>query len=197
MANSQPETEFDLKKRLVGAFILIGFGIVVLPALLGGRGPNVGVEPEVAAPPDPKVFVSKITPIGGETPKLTASQLPETRAPEPEPVAAAQPQTAAKKPADNASAPEKNEQASAPAAADTEPGWVVRVGTFAKEDNVTRVVERLKQAGFDPSTTEVKTARGTVTRVWIGPYSQRVEAARMRNRVNQVTGGEGYIAIYP
>ena len=57
-------------------------------------------------------------------------------------------------------------------------------------------MKRLKQAGFQPSTTNIDTGSGPATRVWIGPYAQRVEAARMRKRVNQVTGGEAYIAAY-
>ena len=45
--------------------MLIGFGVVVLPALLGGNGPNLGGEESAVTPPlDSKVFVSKITPIG-------------------------------------------------------------------------------------------------------------------------------------
>ena len=59
------------------------------------------------------------------------------------------------------------------------------------------MVKRLQQAGFEASTTAIKTDKGSVTRVWIGPYAKRVEAARMRTRVEQVTGGEGYIAAYP
>ena len=76
MANSTPESEFDLKKRLIGAFILIGFGVVVLPALLGGEDPQL--DPDQAHPTpslESKVFVSKITPIGGATPKLTTNPM--------------------------------------------------------------------------------------------------------------------------
>jgi len=209
MANSAIESEFDLKKRLVGAFVLIGFGVVILPALLGGKGPQFG---EAGAPVTPRlesrVFVSKITPIGGETPQPIYGNV-QTKKLEPV-VAAATPDPAAVSSATAANSGKsiaKTEPAAQqklkpkpkpkPAANTNEPGWVVRIGTFAKQDNVERVVKRLQQAGFEPSTTNVKTDRGSVTRVWIGPYTKRVEAARMRTRVRQVTGGEGYIAAYP
>lgn len=208
MANTAVESDFDLKKRLVGAFVLIGFGVVILPALLGGNGPQFG-EDETAVTPrlDSKVFVSKITPIGGATPQLTPAPAQAQSAPQgakataadppatPEPTAKAE-VAAVKQPKPK---PEpKPESVPAPTTEAKEPGWVVRVGTFARPDNVERVVKRLQQAGFEPSTTKVKTQKGSVTRVWIGPYGKRVEAARMRTRVQQVTGGEkGYIAAYP
>lgn len=209
MANSAVEPDFDLKKRLVGAFVLIGFGVVILPALLGGIGPEFGEEETQVTPRlDSKVFVSKITPIGGATPQRLPAPVQNTQ-PVPEvsaatraaPVVIATPEKQVVGAADTTRTkpkPEtKPETKSAIAAASGEPGWVVRVGTFAKRENVDRVVKRLEQAGFEPSTTNVKSQNGSVTRVWIGPYAKRVEAARMRTRVQQVTGGEGYIAAYP
>jgi DedD protein len=207
MVKSATESEFDLKKRLVGAIVLIGFGVVVLPALLGGNTSKFGEDDATVTPRlDSKVFVSKITPIGGETPQpmpaptRTGAAEVNSKAAAPEPDAAAPVKIAA---AGSSSAragkiakPKPAPKAEAAVKA-SEPGWVVRVGTFAKRGNVERVVKRLEQAGFDPSTTRVETQTGAVTRVWIGPYAKRVEAARMRSRVQRVTGGEGYIAAYP
>jgi DedD protein len=209
MANSAVEPDFDLKKRLVGAFVLIGFGVVVLPALLGGKGLQSG-DGEFSVTPrmDSKVFVSKITPIGGATPQRIPAPV-ETKI---ENTVAENPTAAPVAPVDTGTSDNqvaliqgtkkpKSEPKPEPkpklVAATGEPGWVVRIGTFAKDGNVERVITRLQQAGFDPSTTKVKTQKGSVTRVWIGPYAKRVEAARMRTRVQQVTGGEGYIAAYP
>jgi len=211
MANSAPESEFDLKKRLLGALILIGFGVVVLPALLGGNDPQSSADESQLTPSlESKVFVSKIIPIGGETPQpmpkplLPKPQggLTESPAPEPDQVVPVQPAVTAKKvakadpPATPKHAPKPENKAVTRAI--NEPGWVVRVGTFIRKDNANRVVKRLQQAGFSPSTTKVKTKKGPATRVWVGPYEKRVEAARIRTRVQQVTGGEqGYIAAYP
>lgn len=203
MAKATREPEFDLKKRLVGASILIGFGVIVLPALLGGKDPHGATEPAQTAVEEPKIFVSKITPIGGDTPRPTPSavqdQLPDAAAPEPQAVTPVKTKSGGTEVSKAAPPPKPKPKPKAEPAitAKGEPGWVVRVGTFAKTENVERVVQRLKQAGFEPSTTKLKTDKGSVTRVWIGPYAQRVEAARMRTRVKQVTGGEGYIAVYP
>lgn len=196
MANSTLEPEFDLKKRLVGAFALIAFAVVVLPAVLGGKGhQNEGDDRHAGPSLESKVFVSKITPIGGATPELQTGsadpdQPPAGEAPQLEPVVPAKPKPST---GDSTSSQQSQSQAASRPVASDEPGWVVRVGTFAQQANVDRVVERLRKAGFDPSTTKLANA----TRVWLGPFSQRVEAARMRTRVRQIIGGEAYIAAYP
>ena len=106
MANTAPESEFDLKKRLLGALILIGFGVVVLPALLGGKDPQGGVDGSQQFPSlESKVFVSKITPIGGETPQPMPKPqqnkprdgLIESQAPTPDPVVPVKPEATKKK----------------------------------------------------------------------------------------------------
>lgn len=76
-------------------------------------------------------------------------------------------------------------------------GWIVQVGTFTKPGNVDKLVARLNESGFEASTTEVETSEGSATRVWVGPYETRVEAARMKTRVGQQTGSEALIVAYP
>ncbi len=80
-----------------------------------------------------------------------------------------------------------------------EVGWIVQVGMFTDKNGVKRVVEDLKSKGFEPSTTIVDTNLGkaTGTRVWLGPYAQRVEAAKTKNRLSGRTGVAGFIRAYP
>lgn len=195
---------------------MIGFGVVLLPALLGGKDPDgSGDESQRFPSLESRVFVSKITPIGGATPQpmpkpvqqKSSDGLAESPPPAVDPVVPVKPKIKKKKvakadpPAKPKPAPKPKAKAipkAKPVPRAAEPGWVVRVGTFSKKDNADRVLKRLQQAGFSPSTTKIKTDNGLATRVWVGPYEQRVEAARMRKRVQQVTGGEeGYIAAYP
>lgn len=76
-------------------------------------------------------------------------------------------------------------------------GWIVQVGTFKNSDNVAKLVAQLEEDGFSTSTSEVDTSEGLATRVWVGPYETRVEAARQKTRVKQRTGTEGLIVAYP
>lgn len=102
-------------------------------------------------------------------------------------------QTASRSDDGGAAAPE--EPAATPS--EIERGWIVQVGTFAKTGNARKLVDDLENGGFGASTTEVETANGSATRVWIGPYGTRVEAARAKTRVSQRTGSEALIVAYP
>lgn len=76
-------------------------------------------------------------------------------------------------------------------------GWIVQVGTFTKPGNVDKLVASLNDSGFEASTTGVETSEGSATRVWVGPFETRVEAARIKTRVSQQTGSEALIVAYP
>lgn len=110
---------------------------------------------------------------GGETDSPVASRSEESGAPEPAAM-------------DEAPQPKQIDR-----------GWIVQVGTFMKPGNVERLVAMLEQSGFEASTTEVETSGGNATRVWVGPFETRVEAARIKNRVTRQVGPEGLIVAYP
>jgi len=216
------EPEFVLKHRIVGAVILIGFGVVVLPWVLGGgSGTKLAPESVPAATADnngadsntnTKVFVSRITPIGGATPPVLTVAKPEpTETAAQTPPAAATPASKAAPPQASPTVGSQPKSTSVPApeskpktpakSAKAEPaltrGWVVRIGTFSKIDNAKRVMETLSKKGFRPKTGKINTKNGVATRVWVGPYAKRVEAARVRTRIERVTGEKGLITPYP
>lgn len=78
-------------------------------------------------------------------------------------------------------------------------GWIVQVGVFTDQNGAARVVSDLRAKGFDPSTTVVDTNRGkaTGTRIWLGPYAQRVDAAKAKTELTSKTGEAGFIRAYP
>lgn len=78
-------------------------------------------------------------------------------------------------------------------------GWVVQVGIYTNPQGVSRVLQDLRSKGFNPVTTVVDTNRGkgTGTRIWLGPFAQRVEAAKIKSRLTERTGEAGFIRAYP
>ncbi|NND82490.1 MAG: SPOR domain-containing protein [Gammaproteobacteria bacterium] len=89
---------------------------------------------------------------------------------------------------------------SAVAAADVvEVGWAVQVGIYTNSSGVAKVLADLRAKGFRPSTTVVDTNRGkgTGTRVWLGPFAERVEAAKVKTQLTEKTGEAGFIRAYP
>ena len=78
-------------------------------------------------------------------------------------------------------------------------GWIVQVGVFTDKNGADRVVEDLQSKGFKPSTSIVDTNRGkaTGTRIWLGPYAQRIDAAKAKSELTNKTGEAGFIRAYP
>lgn len=91
--------------------------------------------------------------------------------------------------------PAESEDAGEPR--EIERGWIVQVGTFKKRSNVDKLVSELENSGFGASTTDVDTLDASATRVWVGPFETRVEAARVKTRVTQQVGSEALIVAYP
>lgn len=85
------------------------------------------------------------------------------------------------------------------AAANIDVGWVVQVGVFIDKRGAAKVLEDLRFKDFTPSTSIVDTNLGkaTGTRIWLGPYAQRVEAAKAKALLNTKTGEAGFIRAYP
>lgn len=78
-------------------------------------------------------------------------------------------------------------------------GWAVQVGIYTSTVGVNKVVADLRVKGFQPATTVVDTnqGKGTGTRVWLGPFAQRVDAAKAKAMLTEKTGEAGFIRIYP
>lgn len=86
-----------------------------------------------------------------------------------------------------------------PTSKNVDVGWVVQVGVFTDKSGASKVVDDLSSKGFKPSTSTVDTNRGkgTGTRVWLGPFAQRVDAAKTKTRLTERTGEPGFIRAYP
>ena len=221
--DSRDKKGFALRHRIVGALVLLVCAVVFLPLIL--RGPDSDQRTETAdrAPiPEsqlPEGFVSKVLPVPREFQdpaaptldnidlivktdmKTSAPAAPATQAPKPAetPAAIAKVDTTkvdTDKSADTAPKKPKTSTPVQPASTVTR-GWVVQVGTYGKAENVKRMVEQLKGKGYSARTTPVKTGQGELTRVWVGPYEQRVQAGRAQSEIERVVGAKGLIVAYP
>jgi DedD protein len=209
--NSGP-SEFNPKHRIMGAVVLVALAVIFVPMILERpKGPETAPTPAMEIPDkDKKIFVSKIKPITpeeqGAAPSTPASD-PGAQAPsDAGPTAPAPSKPKQETPPPKAAAPaEPAKQApvktAKPAAATAVPpaeeGWVVRVGTFSQGENAERIKATLERKGFEPDSGEVDVGGRSVTRVWVGPFETREEAAEVRSRILKETGQEGLIVAYP
>lgn len=213
------DNSFVLKHRIVGAAILISFGAIFLPWLLGNPkstvvnevNQNTTIFGEVLPdmPPEEvsdsevedqiQVYVSKITPLIDpvSTNKKLAEEKEKPVASKTEPEVkkeATKPKTAPKVKQEVVTKPKDEEPK---VNKDIELGWIVSVGVFSKKGNVEAIMADLKNKGLKPSSSKTETSKGIATRVWLGPYEQRVEAAKVRAKLKELTGEPGLIVAYP
>ncbi len=110
-------------------------------------------------------------------------------APIPEPPARVEEKPVARtpeaKPAEKPAAkPAEKKAAPAPAAPALAPGekLIVQVGAFGSPEKVKEITDQLKEARLVHYTESIATAKGSVTRVRLGPFSSREAADKARDR---------------
>ncbi len=179
--------EFDPRHRVVGAIVLFALAVIFVPMILDNPSATDAQSGSVIKIPekDKKIFVSKIAPVdANDKQKRDAlSTAPVAKTP-----------TRASK---QASVDKSSARAGAGKHTPAGQSWAVRIGTFTKTENAQRIMTMLQQKGFDPKKGRVKTATGRATRVWLGPFRDREEAAKTHKRILKETGQKGWIVAYP
>lgn len=222
-----------LKRRLLGAAVLVALAVIFLPLVLDGSGSESRfrrVEQLRVEPPriiEGGTRITQTTTPASATPGSTAS---EPAAPTP-PVAApsvSQPTVPATAPTPAsppipASPPTPASSTSAPTSASrpaTVPvpaipasnsadssaveaedaalqAWIIQAGSFSDQANAMVVRDQLRNNGHPAFVTLIETGSGAFYRVNVGPLSDRDEAQRVEQRVEQELGNDSIIKRYP
>lgn len=211
----------DLKRRLIGASVLISLAIIFLPMilehkpLLVDRGQMTGIPKA----PEEKFQSDLISAEMAEenTQPVAAVTSSEPQQPEPVPVSAPAvsetPQVAVAKPVTE-TRPEpvivKPEPKPAPVPVISNPpkqpsktasgpsAWVIQVGSFSNQDNAKKLVQRLRKAGLDTMDPLPATVNGKqLYRVKVGPELDKRNAEKLLPKVKKVAGLQGTVIRYP
>jgi DedD protein len=206
MARPISDEELQLKRRarrrLIGAIVLVTAIVVALPMVLDTDPRPITGEISIKIPsPNSNAFTARVEPVPpsaeprpeakpptppatprlatamGEQPDAAAgtASFTEPKAPAPEKAATPVPAEAA--------APAKD---ALPAQAETEPAgqaFAVQVAALADADKVRQVQSQIAAGGLKSYTEVVKTAKGDVTRVRVGPYPTRPAAEKARDQL--------------
>lgn len=209
MAKTISDEELQLKKRarrrLIGAIALVALIAVVLPMLLDNepRPLNQDVDIRIPSPQQPGAFPSKVTPatppaadkpVAGAVPGKAGSAPPadaaspskagaeSAAAPRAETVSPARQRTEQNPPAKPAAASPRGGTRAKP-----KPGkFVVQVAALTDAARAKALQEKISAEGIAAYTEVVKTAKGDVTRVRIGPFATRDAAEATRNKLKAI-----------
>ena len=83
--------------------------------------------------------------------------------------------------------------AKAPAATPPHDGFAVQLAAFADDKGANALAGRLKKAGYAAYTEPLKTSKGTLWRVRVGPYPSREAAVAARDKL-KTEGQSGIVA---
>lgn len=156
-----------------------------------------------ANPPAPSASTAAAVPA---TPAVTTQALPpEPAKPAPKPApteskpvattpAVTKPVTAPPVTKPVATAPKPTE-ASKPAASDT--GFAVQLGAFSNAADANALRDRARGAGFSAFVEQVRTDKGTLSRVRVGPVANRADADRLKAQVASKIGVDGMVRPHP
>jgi DedD protein len=190
------------RRRLIGAVVLLGVGVVAFPLLFETQPRPIPVDipieipsrdgaPPLAMPP-PKVAAHTGSAAAAPAARAPASSVPASAA-EPR-VELTKPDAAAKEvpPKPVAAPPPAPKPAAEPAKPAPEPAkpaaeaagrFVVQVGAFAEASAVREARARLEKIGLASYTQVVETSNGPRTRVRLGAYGSREEAEKAAARL--------------
>jgi DedD protein len=210
MARSVSDEELQLKKRarrrLIGAIVLVTTVAVVLPMVLDREPRQVSQDINIKIPsPESGAFAPNVAPLPPPPESKPVAKAPAP--PEPKPVAEPKPAPAVKEAAEP---PAKMEVANTPAkAAETkdaakkisavpkeEPAkkaaplatgpFVVQVVALSDAVKAKQMQQQITSAGIKAYTEIVKTAKGDVTRVRVGPFASRNAAEKAQQQLKAI-----------
>lgn len=187
----------QLKRRMVGAVVLVSLAVIFIPMMLDKR-PEVNLGAVIpdrdAGPFDERLAAERPEPIHRAAPSEPAppTTTPELAAPSTTPAVAANP---AFDP-NTQSAPAAG---TAAAATDAEPprAWIVQVGSFGQADNADGVAARLRAAGFDTVIEKAQVGGAPVFRVQVGPTSTEARAEQLRQQISSKLKLGGTVRMHP
>lgn len=130
-------------------------------------------------------------------PEPVAAAKPAASKPEPKPdpkPAAAVPKPEPAKP-DTATAAKPVAAPAAPAASSV--GFAVQLGAFGQAAEANALRDKVRAAGFSAFVEQVRTDKGTLNRVRVGPVANRAEAENLKAQVASKVGVAGMVRPHP
>jgi cell division septation protein DedD len=138
--------------------------------------PTIATAPVTtqALPPEPAKPVQALP---AETKPLATAPKPVAATPKPAP------------------APAKPVEAPKPAAASV--GFAVQLGAFSHAADANALRDKLRAGGFSAFVEQVKTDKGTLSRVRVGPVASRADAEQLKAQVATKVGISGMVRPHP
>ncbi len=192
-----------LKKRLIGATVLVSLIVIFVPMLLE-KDPVVSTElEENIIPEKPETdFSSRVMPLEGEDLSKPPAVVVEPVAPliQPSPDTQAPKQVVVSKKPQKKAVPKPAPQKKEPTQRVGLSAWVIQVGSFSKRSNVDKLLKSLQSKKYAAFTDQVDVKGKILHRVLVGPEVDKKRAEQMLVKVNKYLKAQkiqGRLKSYP
>lgn len=214
----------QVKQRVVGAALLVAFGVIFIPIFLDNGAFESPLPPDLVIPPPPaddptravpqlsQAAIDELESRAGEDVELPLSRAagddpapaeavdvapaPSTAEPPDERAAPPVPDAVPESPSESPAAAPTATVLAPPAAPASGERWAVQLGSFASEANARRLVAKLRAADLD-AYSEQRTEQGaTVFKVRVSADGGRAGAERLRQRLEREFEQRGMLVPY-
>jgi cell division septation protein DedD len=76
-------------------------------------------------------------------------------------------------------------------------GFALQLAAYSKPEDANALRDRLRAAGFSAFTETVRTDKGALTRVRVGPVATRTDATLLKDEVKAKLGLDGVVRPHP
>ena len=176
--------------------------VITLDATAGASAPVAATPATVA--PSASTPAAATAPSASGNPVRSESLPPSTPAASATPVAKPEPPKPVTKPEAAKPEPAKVETAAskpapttpaAPAASSV--GFAVQLGAFGQANDAAALRDKVRAAGFSAFVEQVRTDKGTLHRVRVGPVANRADAEQLKAQVAAKVGVAGMVRPHP
>ncbi len=162
---------------------------------------DTAVAAAPAAAPTPTPTPAAASPAASSAAAAPAAATVKTESLPPEPVAAAKP-VPKPEPKPAPAKPEPKPEAAAAVTAPAAPaassvGFAVQLGAFGQASEANALRDKVRAAGFSAFVEQVRTDKGTLNRVRVGPVANRAEAENLKAQVASKVGVAGMVRPHP
>ncbi|HDS0949686.1 TPA: SPOR domain-containing protein [Stenotrophomonas maltophilia] len=160
--------------------------VAATPAAPSASTPVAAPSPAASNP-----VHSESLPASTPTAAAPPAAKPEPPKPQPKP----EPAKPQPKPEATASKPEAPATPAAPAASGV--GFAVQLGAFGQANDANALRDKVRAAGFSAFVEQVRTDKGTLHRVRVGPVANRADAEQLKAQVAAKVGVAGMVRPHP
>ncbi|MFM2478745.1 SPOR domain-containing protein [Celerinatantimonas sp. MCCC 1A17872] len=181
----------QFKHRLIGTIVLVALLVIILPDIIDGHKEPVKEQfstiPFAPQPAQEKPLMLDLSkPSNGATQTAKANVTAEPEAALPAKTAASTTEQS-----DNSAASDKADETHSQGF--TGNGWIIQLATLKSADSTERLMEKLRNAGYQAHSYPQQPVDGKLNRIFVGPELSKDAMQAKIAKLKELTGLKGFV----